>query len=358
MIVTSACVALGVLGACSGDQTVAAPPKAPIGSLDPIPTAPDAGADALTAKERALPELYAKALASASDAGSPFAQIVPLLNPELVQFQSPGMRAAHEPSGVVDAHGALFGAFDDRKVALTRVWSTAGEQSLEWTMTGTHAREWKGIAPTKKPVAFKGITLIWTKDDGSIVDIHVYFDVALVKAQLTGTGPKELVAATAPAAPTGAAQVFEQMQNGAIPENKGKVDAVRSWLDALENHNEAAYAAAMTDDIEINTLERAQPVKGNADAKAYYKTMHRSIRQLDTSILNAWGVGDFAIVEYEIGGEQVGPIAWITSQRDEVIRWQIVDICQIQNGKVARVWRYDNPLQLVVPPAPPPEKVK
>jgi len=69
----------------------------------------------------------------------------------------------------------------------------------------------------------------------------------------------------------------------------------------------------------------------------------KAIGQLDTTVNNSWGVGQFAVVEYSITGEQLGPIAWIPAQRDRVVNLEIVDICEMTGGKIARVWRYDNP---------------
>ena len=303
-----------LIAACSG-EAVAPPPKPPIGSLEAVPIV-DAGADIVTAKERALPDLYARALSSPSgDAGTPFAELAPLMNADLAGFSSPGAAPSHEPAAIVAAHDKLFGAFDDRKMTLSRVWRTPSEQTIEWTMTGTHAREWKGVAPTHRPVAIKGVTLLWTKDDGSITDLHVYFDVAVVKAQL-GVGPKELQALPPTTPPTGSPQLIEQTQTGSADENKN-VAVVKSALDALENHHEPGYVDAMADDVEVYTLERATSARGKGDAKAYYRAMRKAIGQLDTTVINAWGVAEYAIVEYSIAGEQLGPIGWIPAQRDK-----------------------------------------
>jgi ketosteroid isomerase-like protein len=330
------------LSACSS-ETVAPPPKPPVGSLEPV-AAVEAGADVVTALERALPDKYIKALASPPSGAAPFAELAPLLNGDLAGFSSPGMPPAHERAGIVLSHDQLFGAFDDRKMALSRVWRTPSEQTLEWTMTGTQAREWHGIPATHKPVAFTGVTLLWTKDDGSITDIHVYFDVEMVKLQL-GVTTKDLSPLPPPTLPTGSPQVFDQSVPPSAEEAKN-VDLVKGSLDALENNNESAYLAAMADDVEVNTLERATPVRGKTEAKTYYRTMHRSIGQLDTTVMGAWGAGHFAIVEYSIGGEQLGPIMWLPSKRDRVVRWELVDICEVRDGKIVRVWRYDNPIQI------------
>jgi ketosteroid isomerase-like protein len=336
---------LTVVVACSS-ETVGPPPKPPIGSLTPV-AASGPKVDTVTAKERALPELYAKALSSsAADGGAQFGEIAPLMNADLSGFSSPGTTPEHDPAAIAAAHDKLFGAFDDRKVTLTRIWRTPGEQTLEWILTGTHARAWKGVAPTHKPVTIKGVTLLWTKDDGSITDIHVYFDVAVVRAEL-GAGPKDVEAPAPVPPPAGGPQDFQQALPPSADETKN-VDVVKSALDSLENLGEAGYVGVMADDLEVDSLEHATPVeRGKVDAKAYYKAMHKAIGQLDTTIMGEWGVGKFAIVEYSIAGEQIGAIQWIPSQRDKVVRFELVDICEVRDGKIARVWRYDNPGQVL-----------
>lgn len=340
-----------LLAACSSD-TVPPPPKAPTGSLQPVAVA-DGGADVVTAKERALPDLYARALSSSSpDAGAPFSGLAPLLNPDLAQFSSPGLPPAHDPAGIVAAHASLFGAFDDRQLTLTRVWRTPNEQSLEWVMTGKHARDWMGVAATQKPVAFKGLTLLWTKDDGTLIDIHVYFDVGLLKAQLSGSGPKDLLALPPPTPPTGPAQVFEQTQTGSVDE-QSNVAVVKARLSALENNKEPDYLATLADDVEVYTLESSSPMIGKDDARKYFKATHKAIGQLDTTVNNAWGVAAYAVVEYDLDGEQLGPFSWIPllaplpANTTQLAHFDLVDVCEIQGGKITRVWRYDSPAEVL-----------
>jgi hypothetical protein len=63
--------------------------------------------------------------------------------------------------------------------------------------------------------------------------------------------------------------------------------------------------------------------------------------------MGAWGVGKFAIVEYSVSGEQLGPIGWVPPKRDNVVRFEVVDVCEMRDGKIARVWRYDNPAEML-----------
>ncbi len=271
-----------------------------------------------------------------------FATLRPLLD-EDVRSTFPGLDDAHGRDAVVHAHQVLFGAFDGRAVGVSRIFRTDDAQAVEWIMTGTHAREWKDLAATRKPVAIKGLTLLWTKDDGTITDVHVYFDVAVAKAQL-GSGPKELRGLPPPALPPSPPQVYEQ--SGSADE-KVSVTIGRAAIDALENSDEAAYVDTKTDDVEYHTLERAQPDVGKDAARAYFKSMRRSIGQLDTTIDNAWGIGSFSVVEYSIAGAQLGPIGWVPMQRNNVVHLDVAQVNEVRDGKVARVWRYDNPVQLV-----------
>ena len=328
--------ALALVAACSS-ETVARPPPPPVNwtSLD-APAAVDAGAAAPTANERAAAERYVAALASPG-----LAQLAPLLDDD-AHFTFPGGEDVRGRDAAARAHEALFGAFDERAAVATRVWRTASAQAVEWTMKGVQAREWMGVAATHKSVTFQGLTLLWTRDDGSLADVHVYVDVAVIKAML-GVGPKSLLALPVPLFPaTGAPQVFEQ--TGSLEEPKS-VAVVAAHLDALESDREADYVASVTDDVEVTTSEH-EPQRGREGARAYFKGMHRAIAQLDTTIQNSWGVGSFAIVEYFISGEQIGPLEWIPAQRNRVVRLRTTDIAEIRDGKIARVRRYSNPQEI------------
>jgi ketosteroid isomerase-like protein len=322
------------LAACA-PETVAQPPGPPVNwkSFE-AHAAVDAGPAGPTEKERTLGADYATSLASPA-----FAQLSPLVDDD-ARFTFPGTDDAHGRNSVVHAHDVLFGAFDQRKVVATRVWRTASQQTVEWSMSGVQARDWMRVPATQKPVTISGLSLLWTKDDGSISDIHLYFDVAAVKAQL-GAGPKGLAAFTPPAVPAGAPQFIDR--NG---KDDNTVDVVKAALDALEN-NEPAYLAALTDDVEVHTLERPEPAHGKDDARAYFKAMHKSIAQLDTTVDNGWGIATYAVVEYTIAGEQLAPIGWVPAQKESVVRLHVVDVNELRDGRIARVWRYDNPSELL-----------
>jgi hypothetical protein len=335
-------LAATLLGACSSDNATS-PPPAPVDwhAFD-LPRHFDAGTTGVTVSERQVAEQYAAALASPG-----FAALGPKLDSD-AHFSFPGASDARAREGVVNAHEKLLGAFDRRAVAVSRVWRTSNEQTVEWTLTGVQTRDWMGVAATQKPAVIRGISLLQTKDDGTITDVHVVFDTAVVKAQL-GVGPKELLALPPPAAPSGAPQVFDQ---GSTPEEAANVTIVRSWLDALEGNSDAPYLAPAADDVIVETVERPQPMHAKEDLRAYFKAMHKAIGQLDTTVNNARGIGRFVVVDYTIAGEQIAPLWWIPAQRDKVFRLDTVSIVELAGGKIAHVWRYDNPGQMLTGSSP------
>jgi ketosteroid isomerase-like protein len=325
--------------ACSS-ETVARPPPPPVNwNVPPPRVTQDAGLKA-TEMERVAAEAYIKGLNSLA-----FVQLPPALD-ENAHFAFVRTKDAHGRDQVVQAHDALFGAFDQRTFVMSRVWLTDSAHVLEWTMTGIQAREWRGVAATHKPVSIKGVTLLWTNDDGFITDVHVIFDEAVVKAQL-GVGPKVLVSLSLPQTVTGPRQEFEQTGTSAEDAN---LIQLRASLDALRKGDETAYLSTMTEDVEVSTLESAQPLRGRESVRGYFRTIRKAIDQIDPTIDNAWGIGPFAIVEYSLVGEQIGPIGWIPRQRNPVLKMVVVDIAEMHDGKIARLWRYDDPSQIISSP--------
>ena len=354
----TACVAAALAAGACASESVGPPPAPPVNWESFRAHAPaDAGGDSLTARERDVAARYAAALAVPD-----FAPLAAELEDD-AHFTFPGRDDVHGRTAVVRAHDMLIGAFANRLVTTTRIFRTASEQTVEWTLTGTHTRDWMGVAATNKPVTIRALSLLFTKDDGTVTDVHVYFDVAAVRAQL-GVGPKELLAALgAPAqgaaltqalgdagsAPQAQAGV-DVLDQAASPEEKANFGLLRGELDALENDNLAAYEGAFADDVRIFTSERAQPA-AKADVATYFKTMRHAIGQLDTTVTDGWGVGTYAVAEYTIAGEQRGAIGWIPAQADKAVRLHIVDVAAMAGGKIVRIWRYENPIEIA--PAPP-----
>jgi steroid delta-isomerase-like uncharacterized protein len=308
----------------------APPPPVDWQSLE-VRSRSDAGTPKATEKERAVAEHYLNALASPT-----FEPLGSLLADD-VHFAF-GEKDSRGRERVVAAHASLFGAFENRQLFARRILRTDQSQSIEWTMTGTHAGSWAGLSATGKPVTFQGITLLWTNDDGSISDIHVYFDVAVVKAQL-GSGPAQLQRLGLPSVPAGPPEIIEQ---GGTPLEASHVAVVRGTLDALENNNPSAFLSSFADDIDVFTLDHQRPVHGRDPLERMFNTLHKSIGDLDTVVQNTWGVQQHVLVEYAIAGLQLAPIGRTPFVPNRLLSTRLVDIVEVRDGKIARFWRYDD----------------
>jgi ketosteroid isomerase-like protein len=336
-----------VSSACAS-ESVGPPPAPPVNwaSFQAHRAASDAGSDSLTARERDLGAAYAAALAAPD-----LAPLGAALDDDS-HFTFPGADDVRGRSAIVHAHDVLLGAFEGRHVVTTRIFRTSREQTVEWTMTGSQARDWMGIAATRKPVVIQGLSLLFTRDDGLITDIHTYFDVAVVKAEL-GVGPKELVLAAASlvalaGADGDSAPAPEVMEQSGSPDEKANVAVLHGALDALENGAQGAYEAAFAEDVQIFTRAHAQPTRGKAEVTSYFKAIRKAIGQLDTTVTDGWGIGSFAVTEYTITGEQRAALGWLPAQSDKAIRLHVVDVAAIAGGKIARLWRYENPAEALV----------
>ena len=324
--------------ACSSDS-VAKWPEAPVHWMQPAGAAPAVSPDAPTGQERGLAEAYIKALAAPE-----FDALGSMLD-EQAHFAFRG-RTTHGRDRVLKGHAEMFGAFDQRQFAATRIWLTDSthpldSQAFEWTMTGVQARDFLGVPATHKPVVIKGLTLLWTTDNGVISDLHVYFDEELVKAQL-GVGPAELQKLPVPAVePATAPQILERT---GTPEEASNAKVVRSMVQALEDDKESEFLALMADGVQICTMDHAEPGVGKKAASDYFRTMRRSIRLLDTVIENAWGVQSFVVAEYAVTGLQLAPFPRVPFSEGRPLHTHFADVAEIHEGRIARIWRYDNPL--------------
>src|SRR5579884_3899494 len=130
-----------VSAACSSEA--ANPPPAPVDwhAFD-APHGPVAATQGPTARERAVGEAYANALTSPG-----LSELAPRLAGD-VHFSFPGMSDTRGRDGVLKAHETLFGSFDRRAIAVSRLLRTDSETTVEWTMTGVQARDWMGVPAT------------------------------------------------------------------------------------------------------------------------------------------------------------------------------------------------------------------
>ena len=328
---SDALVALAMLAACA-PETVPRPAKPPAdyASLKPKAVTQDDPL-AATELERQIAAKYIKALSAADFAG------LEQLFDEDAHFVFVGDKLdSHGRREIMAAHTKLLGSLSPRQFAARRVLITDRTQAIAWTLTGNDKA-------TQKAVGITGMSLVWTKDDGTISDLHMFFDEAVLHAQLGGE-PKVLQSVPLAQAPSGPPEIVDQTH---APDEAKHAQIASDWLDDFEK-GEPKYLAAMTDDVEFETLEAAKPMHGQADARVHYDRMHHAIGNIDTQLIPpALAAGDFVEVEYRIVGEMRDKVAFIPRLNIPLITLYVVDVLQFKGDKIAHVWRYDDPLQIL-----------
>ncbi len=263
-----------------------------------------------------------------------------LLDPD-VDFSFPGMSGATERNGTLQSLADLFGAFTSRKYAPSRVWQIGEAAIVEWTMTGVHAGNWMSVSPTEKPVAIRGVSVLWFNVNGLIGEVHVYFDCGAVLAEL-GAAPNGAIQ-------TGPLPVFatspERIVAGGTAEEKANVAFVNASWDAFEIKNEAGYLAAFADDVEFTRFDRVNAERGKDARRKFFRWVAAGMSSLAQTPLNAWGAGDFVIEEYTISGVHSGKLT-SGPPSGRTLRLDDLDIYEMRNGKITRAWTYGNSLEL------------
>jgi hypothetical protein len=98
----------------------------------------------------------------------------------------------------------------------------------------------------------------------------------------------------------------------------------------------------MDDNVEIYTLERRDPMRGKVAAKRYYEALDHAIAQITTTIDHIWGIEAFVVVEYSLSGLRLGATNRLPMMDDpQVVGLNIVDVVELSDGRIARIWRYD-----------------
>jgi ketosteroid isomerase-like protein len=306
--------------ACAKEVVVRpAPPPVDWRSLEPRPTAP-VSIQVAADRGRAAAGTYLKALASPD-----FAELGAALD-EWVHFRCAGSQDVRGREEVVRAHDAVFGAFSDRKFVTNRILRAGGSRMFEWTMTGARGAD-------HEPVAVKGLTLLWITESGLISDVHLYFNEPVGQP----AADEDANLQDGPPGPALAAPL-QELEQQRTPEEDSNVAVLRAQLRALTDDNQAAYLATLESDVEVTHLEN-EPSRGFAPASAWFRAMHDSIAYLSASVENAWGIGPIVVVEYHLVGERRVRIGRVPEQQ-QLITIAVVDIVEMRQGKIARVWRY------------------
>jgi predicted ester cyclase len=108
-----------------------------------------------------------------------------IASPEFVRHDlggAPDIAGLEKIKRFIGAQRAVFG---DLTFTADDILASGDRVAVSYTARGTHEREFQGIAPTGKPVSWKGIN-IYRIENGKLVETWQLADIAGLMRQLRG----------------------------------------------------------------------------------------------------------------------------------------------------------------------------
>ena len=186
---------------------------------------------------------------------------------------------------------------------------------------------------------------------GLIAREHLYEDGGVLLAQLSGQ----------PAPPPPVVPEKADVYYAGTPADAPSLAVGKLYMDAIARKDAQGMLGMLTDDFVMDLAMAPAPEDGKEDARKGLERFTKAFPDARLAITNAWGVRDFAIVEYALQGTHDGPLGPIPPTHKKV-DWHWVRILEVRGGRVARGWAYANSIELLGqigalgPPSPPPAK--
>lgn len=330
---------LAVLPSCGGDEP---PPKAP---EQPVATAPSSPPtlppieDKTPPPKPSLAELQKTALMTA---------LVGLNSHDPMKFASVyADDATIEVAGLTEVKGRdaiatnmaeWFEIFKDVKLGFSRVWVKGETMALEWVINGKHHGELFGVKGTEQPIGHYGLSIVTFNQDGKVTSEHRYGELGAVMTQISGAGAKARAIPPVPEKP-------ETIMAKGTPEEDKNLDAAKKVFTALEEKKEADFLGAITDDMEHDGLFHLETTKGKDEAKKFMKSFTTAFPDAKFEVKRTISIGDYVLVESILKGTHKGALGKIAPTK-KPIALHLADVMKVKDGKIARVWTYQNGLEL------------
>jgi len=236
----------------------------------------------------------------------------------------------------------LFTAFPDLKFAFSRALWKGNTGVSTWDWNGTDSGGFMGAKPTNRPVGVSGATVAIYNDDGLIKELHIYSDQTTVMQQLDPKAKKGSFRAP----PTLATQIETVSAGG--PDEANNLAAGQAMYQLLDNHKVKDLCAGMAgNDAPIDDYSMPVTFKGTKGCTDYIGAFVKALPDLKTQPLASQiTIGPYLVSEGVVQGTQKGPMGPIKAT-GKPVAMHFIDIAQLANGKVTRLWSYANGVELL-----------
>ena len=331
-----ALVALASLPACGGEEpppaTPAPPPPEPTSAPVTEPAAPPA-------PKPTLAELQKQALGTALaglNGHDPKAFASVYAEDGVISVA--GLNEINGREAIAQNMTEWFETFKDVRLGFSRVWVKGDTMALEWVINGKHHGELFGVKGTEQPIGHYGFSVVSFNADGKVASEHRYGELGAVMAQVA---PGKAAARPIPPVP----DKPEVIATTGAPEEDKNVELAKAALAALETKKEADFVGALRDDVEHDGLFHLETTRGKAEAKKFFKSFTTAFPDAKFEVGKALGIGDYAIIESTLKATHKGALGKIAPTK-RAVAVHLVDVFKITEGKIARVWTYQNSVEM------------
>jgi len=238
----------------------------------------------------------------------------------------------------------VFDLVGDGKSAVTRMWMKGNVAVTEIVWAGTMTSDFMGVKANKKPIGQTRLHISWFNDDGLIKETHQYADAVGMMAQMKG----QKGAPPVPTVPTNPPEVH--IGKGTPDEDK-LVDWAKGMDDTFSKDDAKAVIGSMlADDSDYWFNITGKPAtKGKKDLTKELTDLFKAFPDQKWTVVNAWGIDGYAIIEHTMTGTQKGPFGPLPASNKPVTNWHIADIAQTTpDGKQLHGWGFANLAELMV----------
>lgn len=335
--VSIALVSLFVIAqaACGEEPKPVVPTTPPVDTAPPPATTP-APVDPPPAPKPPLADLQKAALVAALDGlnshdPKKFASVYA----EDAVISVAGLNEVNGRAKIEENMTEWFEVFSKAKLGFSRVWVKGDTMVLEWVINGTHRGELFGVKGTEQPIGHFGLSIVKFNQDGKVASEHRYGELGTVMTQVGGKAKPRPI----PEIPKGPETIL------AKGDEEKNLAVAKSALTALENKKDADFTSALTDDIEHDGMFHLETTKGKAEATKFFKSFTTAFPDAKFEVNSALAIGDYVIAESMLKATHKGPLGTIAATKKPVAI-HLADVFKIKDGKIARVWTYQNSLEL------------
>lgn len=252
-----------------------------------------------------------------------------------------GLNEVNGRSSIEQNMAEWFETFKDVKLGFSRVWVNKEVLVLEWVINGKHHGELFGVKGTEQAIGHYGFSIVTMTPEGKVASEHRYGELGTVMTQVGVAGAK---AKSRPIPPIPSAP--ETMTSTGTADEAKNVEVAKNVLASLEpGRNEAEFTNLLADDVEQDGLFHLEMSKGKDGAKRFYRAFTTAFPDAKFEITKAFAVGEYAIAESVLRGTHKGVLGTIQPTK-KPISIHLVDVFKIKDGKVVRVWTYQNSLEM------------